>query len=216
MEFIEVINHRHSTRKFLSKSIRNEELESIIEEASRAPTWLNAQEHKIYVAKSSTVEAIHREYQNQAAKGLIGVSDFTVVHRNEWSDQAQKNMKRFSSDMENHLGDRFGDFVESQDNLFSAPILIFLTLPKNSNQWAIMDLGAFEYGILLSASNRGIGSIVSYSIVKYPAIIRKYLPISDDENIAIGIALGYEDESHQINKFKSHRMRVADILTIKS
>lgn len=216
MEFVEVINQRHSTRKFLSKSIRSEDLESIIEEASRTPTWLNSQEHKIYIAKGKIAEMIRREYQNQAAKGLIGVSDFSVVHRNEWSNQAQKNMKQFSTDMEDLLGEQFGDFVKAQDDLFNAPILIFLTLPKNSNKWAIMDLGAFAYGILLSASNRGIGSIVAYAIAKYPDIIRKYLEIPKDEDIATGIAIGFEDESHRINEFKSRRMRVDEILTIKS
>lgn len=106
------------------------------------------------------------------------------------------------------------DFLLAQDNLFYAPSLIFLTLPKDASKWAILDAGAFEEAILLSAANKGIDSIVAYSIIKYPDMIRKYLPIPDNEDSVIGIALGDKEEAATINRIHSKRIGVSDILTI--
>ncbi len=69
--------------------------------------------------------------------------------------------------------------------------------------------------LVLSATEHGLDSIVSYASVKYPEILRKYLPISDDENIVIGIGLGYRDENVKINQFRSTRVSMSQFSTIK-
>jgi len=92
-----------------------------------------------------------------------------------------------------------------QDELFDAPAIVFLTLPKEASKWAIMDLGAFEMAIMLSAANKGIASMPAYAFVKYPEIIRSHLPIPDEEDIAMGIGLGYAKEDAHINMYQSKK-----------
>lgn len=215
MEFSEVLAGRHATRQFARQQVRKDELREIVREARQAPSWMNAQEGKVYIAVGDTAKAIRREYEERAAKGVIGISDFTVVHRTEWSADAQKNMDCFEKNVEKHLGDTLKDFVSAQDNLFHAPALLFLTLPKNASKWAVLDLGALEQTVLLCAANRGVASIVAYSIIKYPDIIRRHLPIPEDEDIAMGIGLGYEDGDAPINAFRSKRVPLDRILYIK-
>ena len=67
--------------------------------------------------------------------------------------------------------------------------------------------------ILLAATAKGIDSIPAYEIAKYPDILRKHLPIPDDEDIIIGIALGYSSDE-KINTYKSKRMDVDEVLKI--
>ena len=215
MEFNDVLHKRHSTRRFTDQQIKTNTLREIIRDAQRAPSWLDAQETRVYIATGETTKIIRKAYEDCAKDCLIGVSDYTVVHRTECSQDAQRNMDQFSRDMETHLGGKIDDFVHAQDDLFFAPTLVFLTLPKNATKWAIMDLGAFQQTLLLSAASRGIGSIVAYSIIKHPDVIRKYLPIPDTEDIAAGIALGYEDKAHRINSFHAQRMPLDSILVLK-
>ena len=47
---------------------------------------------------------------------------------------------------------------------------------------------------------------MAYSLVTYPDVLRKYLKVPDDEDIIVGIALGYEDEDKIVNKFRSTRL----------
>ena len=56
-------------------------------------------------------------------------------------------------------------------------------------------------------------SIPAYELVKYPYILRNNLPILDDEDIIMGIALGYESDEH-INEYESPRLDLDEILKI--
>ena len=215
MEYREVIRKRHASRLFTPQQVRVSELEDVITEAQRAPSWMDAQEREVLLATGSVAKMIRNEYMERAKNGVIGISDFTVVHRTEWSDQAQRNMDQFERNIEEFLGDEVRLFVDVQDYLFNAPAFIFLVLPKDASKWAILDLGAFEEAIIMGAADRGIDSIVAYSIIKYPDIIRKHFPISDNKDIVMGIALGYEDKEAKINQYRSKREPLGSFLTAK-
>ena len=88
-------------------------------------------------------------------------------------------------------------------------------LPKDAPKWAILDLGAFEEAIIMGAADRGIDSIVAYSIIKYPDIIRRHFPITEEKDIVMGIALGYEDQEAKINQYRSKRVSLDSFLTAK-
>jgi nitroreductase len=47
---------------------------------------------------------------------------------------------------------------------------------------------------MLAATDLGVNSIPAYELVKYPYILRDNLPIPEDEDIVMGIALGYESD----------------------
>lgn len=73
--------------------------------------------------------------------------------------------------------------------------------------------GAFSMSLMLAAAEKNIDSIPAYELIKYPEILRQNLPISDDESIIAGIALGYASDA-KINNFRSSRLDLDDILKI--
>ena len=79
--------------------------------------------------------------------------------------------------------------------LFNSPGIVYLTLSKGHMKYSIYDLGGFGMSLILAAKDHGVDPIVAYELIKYPDIIRKYAKVPDDEDIIIGIALGYEDNS---------------------
>ncbi len=54
---------------------------------------------------------------------------------------------------------------------------------------------------------------MSLMLIKYPYILRDNLPIPEDEDIIMGIALGHESEEH-INEYDSPRLDLDEILKI--
>ena len=100
-------------------------------------------------------------------------------------------------------------FLDSQKILFNTPTMVYLTLPKKRLVYSILDLGAIEMSILLAAKTHGIDSLVAYESIKYPDIIRKFCKVPDEEDIVIGIALGYEDEN-LVNKFIANKLSVEE------
>ena len=59
--------------------------------------------------------------------------------------------------------------------------------------------------ILLSARANGVDSIPAYETIKYPDVIKKHCKIPENEDVIIGIALGYEDDN-VINKHRTERL----------
>ena len=194
MEFNDVIKKRQSTRDFKNTEIDDDVLKEIIEISESAPSWVNSQPWNVYMAKE-TLDEIKKEWLERNEKGIKGEPDLPVGHRTDFSPRGQENMESFIGDIAQYNDDEELEyFNHTQHVMFNAPAIVYLTLPKQRTQWSIYDLGGFGMAILLAATDKGIDSIPAYEIAKYPDILRKYLPIPDDEDIIIGIALGYKSD----------------------
>lgn len=67
----------------------------------------------------------------------------------------------------------------------------------------------------MRATARGLDTILAYAFVKYPDIIRKHLPIPENEDIAIGIGIGYAKEDAKINQYRSGRNPLTEIMLME-
>lgn len=97
--------------------------------------------------------------------------------------------------------------------LFKAPAILYLALPKGSPAWSILDLGAFLQTASLSANNLGLGTMVAYELVKFPDNLAQTLKVDEAYDIVIGLALGYED-NHSVNNFRAKRRALDDLLQV--
>lgn len=212
MEFNAVLESRHSVRYFLDTPIDESVLTNLVLQAQLSPSWVNAQEHKVWIATGEVLEKIREQYHAKFEEGIKGYADLPVTSRETWSAQAQQNMKTFS---QSRIDAGLQEIKElSESYLFHAPAVAYLTLPKNHNDWALLDLGTFEMTMMLAAANVGLGSVPAYNLVKYPDVLRDLLGIPENEKLIIGIALGYAADV-PLNSFRSTRQPVENILTIK-
>ena len=95
MDFDLVLRSRHSVRVFSEKPVTRDILRKIVEDAGRAPSWVNAQEWHVYMATEKTLKNIRAEYMALAEKGDQGMADYGRPHREEWSKLAQEHMAGF-------------------------------------------------------------------------------------------------------------------------
>lgn len=214
MEFKKLLEKRQSARIFSERQISREDLTEIIREAGLAPSWGNSQPWKVYAATGETLKKIKAEHLKKSEEKIKGSSELPVMEDEDWSAESRKNIKELMEDLNMYFDDKKIDFFGLQGKLYNAQALVYLTVPKASRQWSYYDLGAFAQNLLLSAADKGIGSIPAYEIVKYPEIVRKNIEISSDEVLAAGIALGYAEEN-DVNRFSSRRMPLEEFLTIK-
>ena len=205
-KFDELMKARHSVRYFQKKEIPENTLKQIITTALQTPSWCNSQAWNIYVASGKTLSEIKNIYKTKSQEKIKGYSDIKPGHRTEASQRSQKTMEQFFKGIAEFTKDpKMQALSDSQISLFNAPTIVYLTLQKGITQYSILDLGALEMSILLSAKSHGVDSLVAYECVKYPDVLRKFLKVHDNENIIIGIALGYEDDN-SINKFRSEKI----------
>ena len=214
MDFNKLLDEAHAVRAFTSEQVPENTLRDIIQEALNAPSWMNAQERKVYIATGETATAIRQEYAALAAAKTPDRGAYPMGHHSDWSQAAQKNMAFFQETAGRVMGDQIEALNRAENELFDAPAFALLTLPLKPAPWGILDLGAFEEAIVLSAANCGVSSIVAYAFTKYPDVVRKYIKIPESENIVIGIGLGYKDPEARINQIHAGRVPLEDVLTI--
>ncbi len=215
MEFNDVVNKRHSVRNFKSDEIPVEILEKIVRTAERAPSWENSQPWNVYIATGETLKRIKDIWAEKYADKVKGSPDMPTGHRTNFSERSQKSMKDFMGAVAEHSSDpEITHFLKMNEKLFNAPALVYLTLGKGHTGWPIYDLGGFGMTLMLAAKNLGVDSIPAYEIVKFPAELRPLLSVPDDEEIVMGIALGYAADD-AVNEFVSTRLPLEEILTIK-
>ena len=215
MEFKEVVSKRHSVRNFREESVPVSVLEDIVRTAERAPSWENSQPWNVYIATGETLKKIRAIWASKYADKVKGAPDMPTGHRTNFSARSQKSMEDFMGAVAEYSGDpEIAHFLNMNETLFNAPALVYLTLGKGHTGWPIYDLGGFGLALMLAAKDHGVDSITAYEIVKFPAELRPLLSVPEDEEIIMGIGLGYAADD-SINEFASTRLPLSEILTIK-
>lgn len=215
MEFKDVLTREHATRKFTDQRVSEKTVRKVIEEAQRTPSLLNSQPWRIYVAEGEVAKTIRKEHEEKTLANEEPHEEFDSLLNVEWDTFPSKNMATMSETLDYFLRGEADDFDQAQLKLFNAPVIVFLTIPKQSPAWSIFDLGGFSQTLMLAANNRGLSTMPAHAFVKYPEVIRKYLDIPEDETIGIGIGLGYPNKKATINDYKSKRVPLDEILKIK-
>ena len=214
MEFRNVVNERHSVRNFSDRVISEEVLKEIVSTAARTPSWENNQPWNIYIATGESLQKIRQVWKDKYAAGIKGKADMAVGHRTNYSERSQKNMENFMADCEEKTGDKdLANFLKDNEQLFHAPAIAYLTLEKGVTGWAVYDLGAFGMTLMLAAKDAGVDSIPAYEFVKYPEELRNIIGIPENEDVVMGIGLGYAAED-LLNDYRSTRLPLNDILKI--
>ena len=209
MDFSAVLHARHSVRVFSPRPVPKEILTNIVKDAQRAPSCLNSQPWKVWIAVGEPLERIRAEYRRMCVEGVPPEDDFP--RKNLWSDKCRATIERFEAARRDAGLAEIK--MEAQSYLFYAPAVAYLTVANLENSWAGFDLGAFEQTLLLAATSRGVGSIPAYNLVRYPAVLHRELGIPETEALVIGIGLGYEAEA-PLNRHRSDRLPLEDVLTI--
>ena len=201
------MKERHSCRKFQSKKIPEEVLKDIIDISLMSPSWCNSQPWTIYVATGNTLEEIRKEWISKNKEKVKGYADINPGHRTDFSERSQATMAKFFK-----IGDNLtnkNELEESNADFFNAQAMVYLTLNKGHQPYSVLDLGGIEMAIMLAAKDHGVDSIPAYTTIMYPDVLRKYMKISDKEDIVIGVALGYEEKS-PLNDLRSEKLTIEE------
>ena len=154
------------------------------------------------------MEEIKKEWISKNEQKIKGYADLQPVHRTEFSERCQKNMEEeFKLIKETTNDPELTAFWRKNIECFNAPVIVYLTLHKGHSKWSCYDLGSFGMSLMLAAKDYGVDSVVAYELAKYPDVLRKYAKIPENEDICVGIALGYENDDG-VNKFRAKKIQL--------
>ena len=215
MDFDQVITSRRSIRFFKDDSLKPELLLEILKLANYAPSWSDSQPWNVYLATGQTLAQIKSDHQQATQEKRTTSPKLAPMRRRFWEEFARVNMHNNSEKMRSFVGgaENLTEFNQAQTNLFNAPAICYLTIPKQAPEWSLFDLGLFSQNLTLAAKSRGIDSIIAYELIKYSAELKNILNIPEEEELIIGIALGYRD-GHELNNYQSPRRELNEFVHI--
>ncbi|UQS82975.1 nitroreductase [Bombilactobacillus thymidiniphilus] len=207
---------RRSTRQFTNQQIPQDDLIEIVKIAQHAPSWVSSQPQKVHIATGQHLKAIRQAHQKALKQQKEAQPDLPTLPSKQWPATTQPHMQHWFNEVKNTLGDDWSNtFDDHRQILFNAQAIVYMTLPRKYSQWSLYDLGAFGEALLTAAQAKKIASLPAYQFVCYPDILRQELSFESDEQIIMGIGLGYRDEKAPINQIIAERLPLEDFLTIQ-
>ena len=100
------------------------------------------------------------------------------------------------------------DQLKRNFSFFGAPIGMIITVEKevDLNGWG--HVGHFIQNICLASMEFGLGTCLQESWSMYPETVKNTLQLDDSEILWCGIAIGYPDNTHPINNYRTSREEV--------
>lgn len=208
MDFEEVYKKERVTRKFTNRKVNEKLLAAIVKKAQHSPSLLNSQPWRAYVVAGDKLSALKEEQKQKIDAGVDPEEDFAAMLSLDWDTFPSQNMATMGASQTYFFRNKLNLFTESNREMFNAPAIIFLTIPKISPAWSVFDLGIFAQSIMLIALDNGLAIMPAHSLVSYPKLVRKYAGIPDSEMVGMAVAVGYPDHGAEVNDPKFFPDRV--------
>ena len=218
MEVKEAILGRRSIRKFLKKDIPEELIKEIVTDAQWAPSWGNTQPWELMIVSGPPLERFKQKNKEALFSGVKANPEirmpevFTSHLKQRYVDVGRSVLQALSIDRKDFDGrlKYYGDMFY----LFDAPVMVLFLLSKDVLlEYAMLDVGLCLQTLLLSAHNKGLGSIVLAASVNYPDLLRSLFPIDANKTIVMGAALGWPDMKAPVNCFERQRAGLMETVT---
>lgn len=212
MELVEAIKARKSIRAFLPRPVPKPVLEKILELAARSPSWGNTQPWEVIVIGGEVMAQV-KEVLFQVAQS--GTSPEPDIPYSRFPEPYLSRRRDLGHRLYQILGIRREDRKAREEwalqgnKFFDAPNGLVFCLEKELGPWSLFDLGLFFQSVMLAALAFGLGTCPLAQGIFYPAVLRGILDIPDSKKVICGMAIGYPDWQHPVNKLESLREPVA-------
>jgi nitroreductase len=206
MDVSEAVARRMSVRAFKPDPVPGAVVREILEAAKGAPSGGNLQPWRVYALAGEPLA----EFKALIADTPMEQPEYAVYPENLW-DPFRTRRYQCGEDLYASISiprdDRPARFRQLARNteFFGAPVGLFFCLDRKLGypQWA--DLGMFMQTVMLLAVERGLDTCAQEYWARYPKTVASFIGLPDDQQLFSGMALGYRDESHPINGWRTRR-----------
>jgi nitroreductase len=211
------ITSRRSIRAFLPTPVPREEIESILEVASRAPSGTNTQPWKVYVLtgaiKEKLSDAIVAAHNDPA--GAAEHSEEYHYYPRQWVSPYIDRRRKVGWDLYALLGltrdNKAGMHAQHGRNyrFFDAPVGLIFTMDRIMETGSWLDYGMFLQNVMVAARGRGLDTCPQAAFTQYHRIISQVLQLPESERVVCGMSLGHADPAKVENSLVTEREPVS-------
>lgn len=207
MKVSDAIEHRISVRAFQDRPVPKALVAEILEKAARAPSGGNLQPWRVYALTGAPLAELKAAV---AANPFGETPEYDVYPPNLWEPLRTRRYQN-GEQLYEAIGipreDKPARLRQLAKNgeLFGAPVGLFFCLDRKVGppQWS--DVGMYMQNVMLLAAERGLDTCAQEYWARYPQTVAKVVDLPPDHMLFSGMALGYRDPDHPINKWRSTR-----------
>ena len=211
----DAIRSRHSVRAFLDKPVARDVVEHILDVARYAPSGTNTQPWKVCVLAGPVKEALSADILADHEVNPEREEREYEYYPTDWYEPYLGRRRACGWGLYGSLGIERGEKERMHAQrgrnyvFFDAPIGLMFSIERRLNTGSWMDLGMFIQNVMLSARGQGLHTCPQAAFANYHRIIRRHLPIPDDEIVVCGMAMGYRDPDAPENIWRTDREPVS-------
>ncbi len=212
MDLLEGIEERRSTRAFLERPVEREKIETLINYATQAPSAINLQPWELIVVSGEEKKRLSRLLVKRMKERNIScgpgakspLPEYFVERQRGLLDTILPNLPEQTP---------FQDFInEGSCNFYGAPTAIIITLDQVFSKARFTDIGVLVGYLVLAAHALELGTCPIGLITAFDDDIKEALSIRDEKQVIIGVAVGYGDPQSPINRSRSERVPMGDVV----
>jgi len=214
----QAIVSRQSIRGFLPKPVPIELVRRILAAASRAPSGSNIQPWKVHVVTGARRNALSQALVQAHARQEPERREYQYYPVN-WRSPYLERRRETGWGLYSLLGIQKGDREASSRQharnfeFFGAPCVLLFTIDNDMDKGSWLDYGMFLQNIMIMARGLGLDTCPQAALANYPDIIKQQLGIPEEQTVACGISLGYQDPDELANDYRTTRVPVDEFTT---
>ena len=212
----DAIVSRRSIRAFLPTPVAREEIEAILETASRAPSGTNIQPWKVTVLTGESLsllsDRILAAHDHPDSQTLY--TEQYPYYPKQWTSPYLERRRKVGWDLYGLLGltreDKAGMHAQHGRNyaFFDAPVGLMFTIDRVLQIGSWLDYGMFLEAVMVAARGRGLDTCPQAAFNRFHRVIGAHIGMPDTEMLVCGMSLGYADLSRIENTLVTERERL--------
>ena len=211
------INTRVTVRDFLPDPVPEDILLDLLSTARRAPSGGNLQPWRVHVLTGAARDNFVKDCLEKAMRGEVEENTHPAYPSPLWEPQRSWRFK-VGEEMYALLGitreDKAARIKWQQNNsrFFNAPVGLIVTSNKACNAPQYLDIGIYLQTLMILARERGLHTAPQGWWRRWPETAAKHINIPDEEEVIVGMGIGYANPDAAVNSLVSERAELEELV----
>ena len=198
-------------RGFRPDTVPRPLIEQIISAAARAPSGTNMQPWQVHVLTGATKDRLTAAIMQERATGAAEPPGEYPYYPERWTEPYLRRRRTVGWALYGLLGIAKGDAAAARAwhdenfRFFGAPVGLIFTMDRSLEAGSFLDCGMFLQNVMTAARGFGLDTCPQAAFVRYHAIIRRELPLTSEQLVLCGMALGWADPDAVPNRLETDR-----------
>jgi nitroreductase len=219
MDFAELMATRWSCRAFRPDDVPEDVLTGVFRVAQRTASWCNTQPWQVHLLGGEATQWFAKELTEHVIANPAPEEqspDYPLPGRDQGEYLERRRAAGYAlyASLGIDKSDVAGRAAAMLDNysFFGAPHVAVITSDRSQGTYGAVDCGAYVANLMNAAHDVGLAAIAQGAIGVYAGRVRELLELPEDRVVVCGVAIGFADEEHPVNEFRTVRAELSGLV----